>query len=449
MRQETIKALTEIVGQENCQVDAAIRRQHGYNQTAIPEVVVFPENSEQVAQVVKIALNEGLPVVPWGAGTMAWRGLLPLTGGIAINLTRMNKVVEYDYENQTAYVEAGISLKALREVLKTHNLYWPVEPLEADTCTLGGCIATNASGPSKLGYGDTKFHLLGLEVVTPTGEIVDTGGKTVKNVQDLDNTRFITGSWGSLGIVTKAMLKLRPIPEKETSVLVTFKDLEAGAAAATIIRNETSPVALELLDEPAMAVMAKAGYKPNGSGIGVLVSFTGFIEQVDVMVEYVKSKYNTAVVLDEQAAAAAWQARRQLFTVFAGEQGAILASAAVPFTKMKDFLTQARAELDKVKKGAAMVAHFGNAHVHIFLDQAPDAYAGVEDLVNRLASLASNLGGMLVVNNVTDMTLARRWVEGRGKAVLDIMNRLKVSIDPHQIMTPNSKVLAYVTRSVS
>lgn len=449
MRQETIKALTEIVGQEHCQVDAAIRRQHGYSETAIPDVVVFPESSEQVARIVKAAIKEGFSIIPWGAGTMARRGLLPLTGGVAINLTHMNKMVEYDYENQTAYVETGISLKDLQEALKEQKLYWPVEPLEPDSCTLGGCIATNASGPSKLGYGDTKFHLLGLEVVTPTGDIIDTGGKTVKNVQDLDNTRFITGSWGSLGIVTKAMLKLRPIPEKETSVLITFKDLKTAVEAAAFVRNETSSVALELLDEAAMALMAKAGYKPNGGGAGVLVRFTGFIEQVDVMVEYVKNKYQSAAVLDEQAAAAAWQARGQLFSVFAGQKGAILASAAVPFTKMGDFLTQARGELDKGKKGAAMVAHFGNAHIHIFLDNAPNAYAEAESLVNGLASLASSLGGVFVVNNVNDITLSQRWVENRGKPILEIMNRLKAAIDPHQIMTPNSKVLAYVTRPVS
>lgn len=449
MRQETIKALTEIVGQEHCQVDVAIRRQHGYNETAVPEVVVFPENSEQVARVVKTAIDEDCPVVPWGAGTMAWRGLLPLTGGVALNLTRMNKIIEYDHENQTAYVEAGISLKELQERLAEHKLYWPVEPLEPDSCTLGGCIATNASGPSKLGYGDVKFHLLGLEVVTPTGEIIDTGGKTVKNVQDLDNTRFLAGSWGSLGIVTKVMLKLRPLPEKDSTVLITFKDLEAAAQAATFIRNETLPVALELLDTAAMGILARAGYKPSSSGVGVLVRFTGFIEQVDVMIDYIKNKYPSAATLDEETAAAAWQARGQLFPVFAGEKGAILADAAVPFTKMNEFLTKARSELDKSGIEAAMVAHFGNAQVHIMLARAPEVYSEVEAVVNSLAAVASSLGGMLVVSNITDLTLARRWVESRGKAILEIMKRLKTSIDPHLIMAPNSKVLAYVTRSAS
>ncbi|NLW06447.1 MAG: FAD-binding oxidoreductase [Clostridia bacterium] len=449
MRQETIKALREIVGQEYCQVDKAIRRQHGYSEKAIPDVVVYPENSEQVARVVKAAIEEGCPVVPWGAGTMAWRGLLPLTGGVAINLTRMKKIIEYDYENQTAYVEAGISLKELQEVLVEHKLYWPVEPLEPDSCTLGGCIATNASGPSKLGYGDAKFHLLGLELVTPTGDIIDTGGKTVKNVQDYDNTRFLAGSWGSLGIVTKAMLKLRPLPEKEGTVLIVLKDLEAAAKAATTIRNETLPVALELLDAAAMGILARAGYKPNSSGVGVLARFTGFVEQVDVMIDYIKNKYQAAVTLDEEAAVAVWRARGQLFPTLAGERGAILINAAVPFTKMLEFLTKARTELDKSNIEAIMAAHFGNAQVHIMLAQAPEAYAEVEKMVNSLADLAGSLNGMLVVDNITDMTLARRWVESRGKAIFEIMRRLKTSIDPHQIMAPNSKVLAYVTRPVS
>lgn len=444
MRQETIDKLAQIVGQENCQVDTAIRRQHGYSETAIPDVVVYPETTEQVAQVVKTANDEGVPVVPWGAGTMAERGLLPLTGGIAVNLTRMNKVLEYDYENQTAYVEAGISLKDLQAVLKEKRLFWPVEPVEPEICTVGGCVATNAYGPSKLGYGDTKFHLLGLEAVTPTGDIIHAGGKTVKNVQDYDNTRFFTGSWGSLGIVTKVMLKLRPLPEKAKTVVLAFKDLAEATEAARLIRNETTPVAMELLDSVAVAIMEKAGYKVNGEGSAVIVKFSGFVEQVDAMADFVKEKFASAVVLDEAAGAAAWQARNQLYSTFAGDKGAILTGVALPFTKVGEFIIKARAELDKDMKGAAIISHYGNAQVHILFDEAPDNYSKIEALVNNLASIAGNLGGVLIVHNVTDMTLAQKWVESRGKAIFDIMRRLKNSIDPRLVMTPNSKVLAYV-----
>ncbi|QGP92003.1 putative FAD-linked oxidoreductase [Neomoorella glycerini] len=444
MRQEIIHKLEKIVGSGNCQVEVNIRRQHGFSEAALPDAVVYPENSQQVAGVLKIAGEEGIPVVPWGAGTMAWRGLLPLAGGLAVNLTRMNKIIEYDYENMTAYVEAGISLKDLRETLQSHNLYWPVEPVEPDTCTVGGCIAAGAAGPSKLGYGDVKFHILGLEVVLPTGKIIHTGGKTVKNVQDYDNTRFLAGSWGALGIITKAMLKLRPVPEKETTVFLPFKELAAAIAAARTLRNDTLPVALEWLDGAATAVLARAGWKPIGAGPGVLVSYNGFSEQVDTQVDYVKKQFSAAVILEGEAAAVAWQARRQLFPVFASQKGAILASVAVPFTAMEEFLTRARSELDQSCKEAALAAHFGNGHIHILLEAAPGAYAGVQETVNRLASLAGNLGGLLIVDNINDLTLTRRWVEARGKAVLELLARLKAAFDPQRIMAPNSKVLAYV-----
>ncbi|CEP67795.1 FAD-linked oxidase, C-terminal [Moorella glycerini] len=452
MQQENINKLEKILGAGNCQVDPDIRRQHSCSKTALPDAVVYPENSQQVAEVLQLAGKEGIPVVPWGAGTMAWRGLLPLAGGLVINLTRMNKIIEYDYENMTAYVEAGIPLGELQKTLRTHNLYWPVEPVEPDTCTVGGCIAAGASGPSKLGYGDVKFHILGLEVVLPTGEIIHTGGKTVKNVQDYDNTRFLAGSWGALGIITKAMLKLRPVPEKETTVFLPFKQLAEAIAAARIIRNDTLPVALELLDGAAIAVLARAGWKPDGKGPGVLVAYNGFREQVDTQVDYVKKQFPAAAILEGETAVAAWQARRQLFPVFAGESGAILASVAVPFTALEEFLTRARDELDRSRKGAALAAHFGNGHVHILLDAAPGAYAGVQETVNRLASLAGDLGGLLVVNNIDDLTLTRHWVEARGKALMELLSRIKAAFDPQRIMAPNSKVLAYVidnSRAVS
>ncbi|MDN5345201.1 MAG: hypothetical protein PWQ18_1315 [Clostridia bacterium] len=452
MRQEVIDALEGIVGKGNCRVDAAARRQHGYTDTALPEAVLYPGDSQQVAALMKLAAREGIPVVPWGAGTMAWHGLLPLTGGLAVNLTRMNRVIEYDYENMTAYVEAGVSLKDLRAALKTHNLYWPVEPVEADTCTVGGCIAAGAAGPSKLGYGDVKFHILGLEVVLPGGEIIRTGGKTVKNVQDYDNTRFLAGSWGALGIITKAMLKLRPVPEKETTLFLPFKELGAAIAAARTIRNETLPLALELLDRAAVATMAGAGFDAGGKGCGILVTYNGFSEQVDAQVDFVQKQFSAASILTGEKAAAAWQARRQIYPAFTGQKGAIMISVSLPFTALEEFLTRARAELDQGPQGAAVVAHFGNAHVHILLDEAPAAYAGVQEVVNRLATLAGNLGGLLVVDNIDDLTLARRWVEARGQAIMELLRRVKAAFDPQLIMAPNSKVLAYAlagTRAAS
>ncbi|MBE3573334.1 MAG: FAD-binding oxidoreductase [Moorella humiferrea] len=447
MRQEIVQKLEKIVGSDNCRLDAEVRNLHSLSKNSAPEAVVYPEDSRQVADILRLAGEEGLPVVPWGAGTMAGRGLLSLNGGLVINLTRMNKIIEYDYENMTAYVEAGIPLGELQKTLRTHNLFWPVEPVEPDTCTVGGCIAAGASGPSKLGYGDVKFHILGLEVVLPTGEIIRTGGKTVKNVQDYDNTRFLAGSWGSLGIITKAMLKLRPVPEKETTVFLSFKQLKEAIGAARIIRNETLPLSLELLDDNAMAVLARAGWQPSGKGAGVLVSYSGFREQVDTQVDYVKKQFSGASILEGEKAVAAWRARRQLFPAFAGNTGAVMVSAAVPFTALEEFITRAREELDRSRKGSALISHFGNGHVHILLDAAPETYAGVQGIVNTLASLAENLGGLLVVDNTEDLSLTRRWVEARGKAIMELLSRIKAAFDPKGIMAPNSKVLAYVTNN--
>jgi FAD/FMN-containing dehydrogenase len=273
------------------------------------------------------------------------------------------------------------------------------------------------------------------------------GGNTVKNVQDYDNTRLMAGSWGSLGIITRIVLKLRPLPEKETTVFLAAADLKAAIDAGRTIRNETLPIALELLDGVAMAVLARAGYQAGKGGAGILALFNGFKEQVDAQVAYLQERFPAVTILDEATAAAAWQARRRFLPVYAGAKGAVLASVALPFTALEEFLTRARAELDQHRQEAAMIAHFGNAHVHIFLDAAPATWAEVRADIDRLASLADSLGGLLIVDNIDDTTLTRRRVEARGQAVPELLRRLKSAFDPHLIMTPNSKVLAYVIDS--
>ncbi|MGI9953370.1 FAD-binding oxidoreductase [Moorellaceae bacterium AZ2] len=448
MQAKLIKELANILGPEHVKEDPAVRRQLALGEEDLPDVVVYPADSEEVARVVRLANEEGVAVIPWGAGLHAWRGLLPYKGGIALNLTRLQKIIEFDQDNQTAWVETGLPLAALNEAFRKGRLFLPIDPPEGGACTLGGCIASNASGPRKLGYGTTKDYLLGLEVVSPTGEIVHTGGKTVKNVQDYDNTRFLAGSWGSLGVVTKAVVKLKPLPEKEVSVCLGFPHLEEACEAAFILRQGLGPVALEIMDGKAMEALERSGYfLPVRGNACLLAAFAGFEEAVDWQVGEVRSKYGQAadlVVAGEDEAATLWEARRNALAAFAGVEGAILGSASLPFTATGKFMQEARSLFVSSGQEAALVAHFGNGHVHIFLKQPPANYQAVQDVLGQLQDLAAGAGGLFLVENINDLTMVRRWVETRGPALIPLLRRIKEALDPRRVLTPNSKVLAYV-----
>lgn len=423
------------------------RRARALDPEFLPEVVVFPQDSEQVARVVSLAGEEGIPLIPWGAGKQAFRGLLPLRGGIVISLTGLQRVLEFDQDNQTAYVETGLSLAQLKETFASGQLFLPLDPVEGESCTLGGCIASNASGPRKLGYGSTKDYLLGLEVVLPTGEIVRTGGKTVKNVQDYDNTRFLAGSWGALGIITKAMVKLKPLPEKEATMVLGFTTLDEACEAAYTLRQEWGPVALELLDSQSLAALERIGCPLPGQGKErLLVAFAGFTEAVDWQVDQVlmgfKGKAQINVYTGTEAQAV-WEARRKVFAAFSGEKGALLGQVSLPFTSTSNFIREASKFIFAQGLKAGIVAHFGNGHVHIFLEHPPAAYLEVRGLLSAFEEEAIKEGGLFLVDNVWDLEDIKKKVENRGAALLLLLKRIKEAIDPKGILAPNSKVIAY------
>lgn len=435
--------LKKIVGEENCSTSPETLENYRLN-GGLPGAVVFPEDVNRLAEVMKAASKEKVKVVPFGSGTDVWRGLLPLSDFVAVSLKKMNKIIEFDQDNQTVHVEAGLLYKDLNQVLKKARLFLPMDPDNEDQMTVGGLIAANAFGPRKLAYGVTKDYLLGLELVLPTGEIVRTGGRTVKNVQDYDNTRFLAGSWGTLAIITKVLFKLKPLPEKETTVLIPA-DLKKVFEIATKLRNEFEPTALEVMDKNAKKVFEakNPSLKTEGNAL-LLVAFAGFMEPVDWQVEELQKLFSKTRLLSEEEAAVAWQSRKELLSNYAGKKGAIRASAALPFTKTAEFISQVRQRLDASYPQGALVAHFGNGHVYLYLDRPPDEYAQVSSFIKEISELAKSLNGYLVVDNVQDLSLAKEYVRSKGEAVLPLLRRIKDAFDPQHILTPNSKVMAYV-----
>src|SRR3989304_10587346 len=211
-----IKELTNIVGKENIQTSKEDLICYSYdatNQKFLPDAVLFPKNADEISLSLKLANKEGFPVVPRGAGSGFSGGSLPVEGGVVVSLERMNKILKIDTDNLVAIVEPGVVTGDFQEEAENMGLFYPPAPSSLKFCTIGGNIAECAGGPRAVKYGVTKDYVLGLEVVLPTGEIINTGVQTAKGVVGYDLTKLIVGSEGNLGIVTKAVLKLLPFPE--------------------------------------------------------------------------------------------------------------------------------------------------------------------------------------------------------------------------------------------
>ncbi|MCH8009038.1 MAG: FAD-binding protein, partial [Chloroflexi bacterium] len=254
----------------------------GTIERAMPQAVAFPDSAEQVAAVVSIALNAGLPVVPRGAGTGLSGGAVAALGGVVVALTRMKRILEIDAEDQLAVVEPGVVNLDLSKAAARHDLYYAPDPSSQRACTLGGNVAENAGGPHCLAYGVTTNHVIGLEVVTPAGDLVEFGGRT-GDTPGYDLRGLFVGSEGTLGITTKITLRLLRRPEATRTLLAIFNSVDqASAAVSAIIGGGIVPSALEMIDQLVISAVVQAmdvGY-PADAGAVLLIEVDGLREAV-------------------------------------------------------------------------------------------------------------------------------------------------------------------------
>ena len=245
--------LAGIVGRENVLTSEEDRNVYSYDGTSTwihkPDLVVFPTETSHVAAVLKLANENRIPVTPRGGGTNVSGGSVPIRGGIVLVMTKMNRILSIDAANLSARVQAGVVLMDLQTALAQERLFFPPDPQSFLGATLGGIIAENAGGPVCLKYGVTKQYLLGIQAVLPTGRTVEFGGNTVKNVVGYDLVSLVTGSEGTLAVVTEAVLRLLPLPSARKTIVALFDDLpKSGATVGKILDAGTIPAKIELLD---------------------------------------------------------------------------------------------------------------------------------------------------------------------------------------------------------
>ncbi|HEU5320211.1 MAG TPA: FAD-binding oxidoreductase, partial [Methylomirabilota bacterium] len=243
-----------------------------------PLAALFPGTLEEMAAVLRLAAESGLPVTPWGGGMAASVGLPPSRAGLVLGLRRLARLLEHEPGDLTATVQAGMTLAALQAALRARGQWVSLDPGDAAQATLGGIVAANASGPRRHLYGTVRDVLIGLTVVTADGAVVRGGAKVVKNVAGYDLPKLFVGSYGTLGVVVDVTLKLRPLPDTERLVAVRFEHLkDAGAAVRAIMASDLIPNAIDLLDAPAAAALPAGGAAPAT----LVVGFDGLGEQVD------------------------------------------------------------------------------------------------------------------------------------------------------------------------
>src|SRR5829696_7357497 len=259
---EHLGQFRNIVGEQYVFVDEEVLNNYASDETEdlhfLPDVVVKPGNATEISEIIKLCNQYKIPVTPRGAGTGLSGGALPNFGGVLISMERLNKIIEIDERNLQVITEAGVITEVLQNAVKEKGLFYPPDPSSRGSCMIGGNIAENSGGPKAVKYGMVKDYVLNLEVVLPTGEIIWTGANVLKNATGYNLTQLIVGSEGTLGIVTKAVLKLIPHPKYDLSMLVPFKSLEkAGEAVSAIFRAGFTPSALELMEIDALKITSE------------------------------------------------------------------------------------------------------------------------------------------------------------------------------------------------
>ncbi|MEK7735983.1 MAG: FAD-binding protein, partial [Nitrospirota bacterium] len=350
---------------------------YGFDASGIesrPSAVAWPKNTEEVVRVMKYAFENEISVTPRGAGTGMTGGSIPLNGAIVLSLEKMNKLVELDTNNLNVVVEPGIINGRLQRDLEHLGFFYPPDPASMNFCTIGGNAANNAGGPRALKYGVTRDYVMEIEAVLPDGSVITTGVRTTKGVVGYDLTRLLTGSEGTLAVITKLRLRILPLPEEVITLLAMFDNLEAsGSAVAKITASKIIPRTLEFMD--AGTIAAVENFKPVGIPRNVeallLIELDGhpsaITKQAEKIIEICES-LNAEVKMAEDAAARdkLWEARRSISpALYHMNPTKINEDIVVPRDKIPDILKKLRGLSEESGIQIVNFGHAGDGNIHV------------------------------------------------------------------------------------
>ncbi len=449
---EVLEKLSRIVGGENILVEPSKVEPYGADavkEKFPPEAVVFPETTKEISEILKLANEENFPVTARGGGVGYTGGAVPVDGGIVVGTDRMNRIIEISEENLYAVCQPGIRTFDLQQAVEKYGLLFPPDPASYKDSFIGGNIAENAGGMRTPKYGVTKHSVLGLEVVTATGEIIKTGGRTVKNVAGFDLTGLMCGSEGLLGIITEATLKLLPMPEATATVRASFKMMDEACKVLTKFTPEgLLPMAMEVIDRNCIGAIEQNfafGFSPETEAI-LLVAVDGFKEEVErnsKLIEKILKKNGGFDILRSKSKEdenKLWDARRAISpSLMKYNNLKINEDVVVPRSKVPELINKVE---EIGKKYDTFVANFGHAgdgniHVNFMCDRHDEtSLNNARQAVRETFELSVELGGTISGEHGIGYVKSQYLDIAIDKPTLEIMKAIKKVFDPNGILNP-------------
>ncbi len=449
---EILNELAAIVGPDNLAVDKQDLICYGYDATQmefLPDAVVHPANAEETAAVLRLANRLHFPVFPRGAGSGFTGGALPKAGGVVLVTTRMNRILRIDTENLIAEVEPGVVTEDFQKAVEKLGLFYPPDPASLRFSTLGGNVAENAGGPRCVKYGVTKDFVMGLEVVLPTGEIIRTGTETYKAVVGYDLTRLLCGSEGTLGVITKIIFKLLPLPEAKKTMLTIFDSIDGAAkAVSTIIGAKIIPTTLEFMDYATLQCVEKRfslGVPPEGRAV-LLIEVDGERELIEKQAARIHDLIKPLGLVQFRAAQdnaeseALWKVRRLVSPSLRDvNPHKYNEDIVVPRSKVPDVIRQIEKIQQKYEIPIVNFGHAGdgNIHVNVMINkEIPGQEERAERALKEIFQAALDLNGTM--SGEHGVGLAKQpYIEMELTPVqIRTMQSIKLALDPNNILNP-------------
>jgi len=457
LKPEVLKLLTAIVGKDNIYTSLEDLYCYTYDASFVKAdikkdlagVAVYPGSTAEVAQILKLANMEKIPVVPRGAGSNVSGGSISIGDCIVLVLKRMNRILELDRKNLIAIVEPGVITGQLQSEVERVGLFYPPDPASLAFSTMGGNVAECAGGPRGVKYGVTRDYVIGLEVVLPTGEIINTGGRTIKNVTGYDMTKLFTGSEGTLGVITKIIVKLIPLPDAKSTMMAVFPEIDqACETVSEIIAGGLVPCSLELLDNIYIRNIeeyAKVGL-PTEAGAVLLIEVDGDSEVLAKQIGQIEQicqrqgAVQIRIAKTKAEAEELWRARRSAFAAVSRVRPTIIGEdATVPRSSIPAAVRRIQEIAAKYNIIIAILGHAGDGNLHatILTDERDrEEMRRVEQAIEEIFAATVELGGSLSGEHGIGRAKSKFITLQIGEVGLEVQHRIKLALDPNNILNP-------------
>ena len=447
-----ISELKKLLGPENVTTDLQDLICYGYDATQmefLPDAVIHPANPEEVSLVLKLANVEKIPIFPRGAGSGFTGGALPKGGGIVLVTTRMNRILRIDTENLIAEVEPGVVTEQFQLEVEKLGLFYPPDPASLKFSTLGGNVAENAGGPRCVKYGVTRDFVMGLEVVLPTGEIIRTGGETYKAVVGYDMSRLLCGSEGTLGVITKIIFKLLPLPEAKKTMLTIFDSIDGAAkAVSTIIGARIIPTTLEFMDYATIQCVDRRfnmGIPPEGRAV-LIIEVDGDRELIEKQAARIQELIaplglvQCKVAKDNAESEALWKIRRLVSPSLRDVNPTKYnEDIVVPRSKVPDVIRKIEEIKNKYDIPIVNFGHAGdgNIHVNVMIDkEIPGMDEKAHEAIREIFQAALDLNGTMSGEHGVGLAKQPYIPMELSPVQIATMKAIKHALDPNNILNP-------------